>query len=205
MLVNFKRKLIFIHIPKNAGTTFKNILYSTHGDTEWKKPFTDEKKYTHAPLKSFLASYPEHTDFKVITIVRNPYERAISWFTYYRTSRYQKRHPQMRAIYYAQKSFLDFLEWYERSFKSKWEMIPQVWWFKHRNKVFYDYQVRFENLNTDLESLFGKLEMNLPFEIPHNNKSDETFTFEETYNDESLAIINKWYKEDFEILGYDKR
>ena len=50
MLVNNKRKLVFIHIPKNAGTTFKSVLYSTHGDVEWKRPFTDEKKYTHSPL-----------------------------------------------------------------------------------------------------------------------------------------------------------
>ena len=49
MLVNHKRKLVFVHIPKNAGTTFKSVLYSTHGDAEWTRPFTDEKKYTHSP------------------------------------------------------------------------------------------------------------------------------------------------------------
>ena len=66
MLVNNKRKLVFIHIPKNAGTTFKSVLYSTHGDVEWERPFTDEKKYTHSPLKSFYASFPESKDYKDI-------------------------------------------------------------------------------------------------------------------------------------------
>ena len=201
MLVNHKRKLVFIHIPKNAGTTFKSVLYSTHGDVEWERPFTDEKKYTHSPLKSFYASFPESKDYKVITIIRNPYERALSWYSYYRTPTYYNRHPQMRAIHYAQQSFLEFLKWYNRSFKSKWEMLPQVWWYTHKNKLHSDYQIRFENLEQDINKVSKELDMDI-IKIPHNNKSSETFKVEDVYCDESISIINEWYKEDFKKLDY---
>ena len=202
MLVNNKRKLVFIHIPKNAGTTFKSVLYSTHGDVEWKRPFTDEKKYTHSPLKSFYASFPESNDYKVITIIRNPYERALSWYSYYRTPTYYNRHPQMRALHYAQQPFLEFLKWYNRSFKSKWEMLPQVWWYTHKNKLHSDYQIRFENLEQDINKVSKELEMDITFKIPHNNKSSESFTVGDVYCDESISIINEWYKEDFKKLDY---
>ena len=202
MLVNNKRKLVFIHIPKNAGTTFKSVLYSTHGDVEWERPFTDEKKYTHSPLKSFYASFPELNDYKVITIIRNPYERALSWYSYYRTPTYYNRHPQMRAIHYAQQPFLEFLKWYNRSFKSKWEMLPQVWWYTHKNKIHSDYQIRFENLEQDINKVSKELEMDITFKIPHNNKSSESFTVGDVYCDESISIINEWYKKDFEELDY---
>ena len=201
MLVNHKRKLIFVHIPKNAGTTFKSILYSTHGDVEWKRPFTDEKKYTHSPLKAFYASFPESKDYKVITIIRNPYERALSWYTYYRTPTYYNRHPQMRALHYAQQPFLEFLKWYNRSFKSKWEMLPQVWWYTHKKKLHSDYQIRFENLEQDINKVSKELGMDI-IKIPHNNKSSELFTIGDVYCDESISIINEWYKEDFKKLDY---
>jgi hypothetical protein len=201
MLVNNKRKLVFIHIPKNAGTTFKSVLYSTHGDVEWKRPFTDEKKYTHSPLKSFYASFPESKDYKVITIIRNPYERALSWYSYYRTPTYYNRHPQMRALHYAQQPFLEFLKWYNRSFKSKWEMLPQVWWYTHKNKLHSDYQIRFENLEQDINKVSNELDMDI-IKIPHNNKSSESLTVGDVYCDESISIINEWYKEDFKKLDY---
>ena len=201
MLINNKRRLVFIHIPKNAGTTFKSVLYSTHGDVEWERPFTDEKKYTHSPLKSFYASFPESKDYKVITIIRNPYERALSWYSYYRTPTYYNRHPQMRAIHYAQQSFLEFLKWYNRSFKSKWEMLPQVWWYTHKKKLHSDYQIRFENLEQDINKVSNELGMDI-IKIPHNNKSSESFTIEDEYCDESISIINEWYKEDFKKLDY---
>ena len=201
MLVNNKRKLVFIHIPKNAGTTFKSVLYSTHGDVEWERPFTDEKKYTHAPLKSFYASFPESKDYKVITIIRNPYERALSWYSYYRTPTYYNRHPQMRAIHYAQQPFLEFLKWYNRSFKSKWEMLPQVWWYTHKKKLHSDYQIRFENLEQDINKVSNELDMDI-IKIPHNNKSLESLTVGDVYCDESISIINEWYKEDFKKLDY---
>ena len=201
MLVNNKRKLVFIHIPKNAGTTFKSVLYSTHGDVEWERPFTDEKKYTHTPLKSFYASFPESKDYKVITIIRNPYERALSWYSYYRTPTYYNRHPQMRAVHYAQQPFLEFLKWYNRSFKSKWEMLPQVWWYTHKNKLHSDYQIRFENLEQDINKVSNELDMDI-IKIPHNNKSLESLTVGDVYCDESISIINEWYKKDFEELDY---
>ncbi len=204
MLVNHKRKLVFIHIPKNAGTTFKSVLYSTHGDVEWERPFTDEKKYTHSPLKSFYASFPESNDYKVITIIRNPYERAVSWYSYYRTPTYYNRHPQMRALHYAQQPFLEFLKWYNRSFKSKWEMLPQVWWYTHKNKLHSDYQIRFENLEQDINKVSNELDMDI-IKIPHNNKSSESFNIDDVYCDESITIVNRWYKEDFEKLGYEKK
>jgi hypothetical protein len=107
----------------------------------------------------------------------------------------------MRAVHYAQQPFLEFLKWYNRSFKSKWEMLPQVWWYTHKNKLHSDYQIRFENLEQDINKVSNELDMDI-IKIPHNNKSSESLTVGDVYCDESISIINEWYKEDFKKLDY---
>ena len=51
------------------------------------------------------------------------------------------------------------------------------------------------------ELLAEKLDMDI-IKIPHNNKSSETFKVDDVYCDESISIINEWYKEDFKKLDY---
>ena len=53
----------------------------------------------------------------------------------------------------------------------------------------------------DINKVSKELDMDI-IKIPHNNKSSETFKVDDVYCDESISIINEWYKKDFEELDY---
>ena len=65
--INDKYKIIFIHIPKNAGISIEEALF--------------DKKIGHKSILQFeshnLKKYHEYFKF---TVVRNPYDRLVSAF-----------------------------------------------------------------------------------------------------------------------------
>ena len=76
-------KVMFHGIPKNASTSIKNILYEADNGV----PFPGNKQWIHKgnakggsiyPPVDNIASYTEYTHF---TVVRNPYDRFISFYS----------------------------------------------------------------------------------------------------------------------------
>ncbi|MBC8295663.1 MAG: sulfotransferase family 2 domain-containing protein [Pelagibacterales bacterium] len=204
MLVNHKRKLIFIHIPKNAGSTFRFTKLPDNEKKEWECPFEDINKYHHGTLWEFLQKYSRCRDYKVIAIIRNPYDRALSWYFYYRTPKFRDNwYSKFRAIQIAKGSFLEFVLWYEKYFKITWEMLPQTFFLTYKGNIFLDYRINLDNVEKELYDLWINLGFHPENKISHINKSSETFKVEDMYCDESISIINKWYKEDFKYFNYD--
>ena len=68
-----KEKLIFIHIPKNAGTSITSY-FSTQRINQPRK---------HASIEEIKSGFPtEYEAYKKFAIVRNPYDRMVSYFFY---------------------------------------------------------------------------------------------------------------------------
>ena len=95
-----KPSLISIHIPKTAGQTFLQLFKLAYGEEEilhvnkgWLKrkqqnienlnPPYYQVLHGHLPYRSFLAHY-HHPEAKFITFMRDPVERVLSNFRYYR-------------------------------------------------------------------------------------------------------------------------
>jgi len=95
-----KPSLISIHIPKTAGQTFLQLLKLAYGEEEilhvnqgWLKrkqqnienlnPHHYQVLHGHLPYQAFIATY-HHSKTKVITFMRDPVERVLSNFRYYR-------------------------------------------------------------------------------------------------------------------------
>jgi hypothetical protein len=74
---------------------------------------------------------------------------------------------------------------------------PQIEWVKG---IKMDFIGRFENLQDDFNIIARKLGID-EIELPHLRKSQRK-SFEDYYCKESLKIINRLYKQDFDVFGY---
>ena len=81
-----KHNVLFVHIPKNAGTSMNKVLE------------IEPKKTKHYPLSVLEAYTPEpiFDNAIKIAIVRNPWERMVSHYVYSQ----QKGHDQKGAPFY---------------------------------------------------------------------------------------------------------
>lgn len=79
------KKIVFHGIPKNASTSIKNFLY----ELEWNKPFKNRnKQWVHKGGERGGSIYPsitliqseKYASYTHFTVVRNPYERFISFY-----------------------------------------------------------------------------------------------------------------------------
>src|SRR5581483_2006040 len=85
--VNFDKKIIYLHIPKTAGSYLQNILPTNYGFINFKLRTLqgEHSAYDENKGVSYYFSHPENMvnlgidkTFFVFTFVRNPYTRFIS-------------------------------------------------------------------------------------------------------------------------------
>ena len=172
-----EHKAIFIHIPKNAGTSIETYFANRsvriqpikHADI-------------HEVKRKFKNSYNNYRKF---TIIRNPYDKMVSWYFYLKRN--------LGENY----KVIEFNEWIKDPSKF-WHandpisyLKPQHEWVDETVEI-----LKFENLNKELNEFF-KEEINLPIINKSNHKH-----YLDYYNEESSNIIYNRYKEDFEKYGY---
>ncbi|WP_289201684.1 hypothetical protein [Parabacteroides goldsteinii] len=83
MIVDQERKVIYLHNPKCGGTFLRDIYIEKYGKTDatkWWKLFShqygvDLGHITYDDLPRFI---PEWKDYRIITMIRNPYNRFYS-------------------------------------------------------------------------------------------------------------------------------
>jgi hypothetical protein len=66
--VHNEKKIVYIHIPKTAGTTVEQIFFNKNG-------FKSEHKD--------ITFYKDYYDYYIFSFVRNPYTRIISIYNYF--------------------------------------------------------------------------------------------------------------------------
>ena len=174
-----EHKAIFVHIPKNAGTSIETLF----GNSSFK--IQPDK---HANIHEIKKLFPEvYKSYRKFTIIRNPYDKMVSWYFYLR--RNLGEHHKV----------LEFNEWIKD---------PSKFWHADDPAYFLDPQhtwvddtvvlIKYENLGKELNQFFGK-----KIDLPVINKSNHDH-YSTYYNRESLDIIYDRYKEDFKKFNYKK-
>lgn len=201
------RNAVFIWIPKSAGTSILNAL-NVYGLSKLKK--IRFLKY-YFPQKGMVTfghiNYPQlikngyvsrkfdRTAYK-FCFARNPYDRAISLFFYLKKNRIK-----------TDISFLDFCRKLERdgcediglyNYNGWSQCNPQVRWIENMKM---DFIGKFESLEKDFQILLKNLKLP-PIDLPHHNITPHDH-FSSYYCEESRQIIQDFYQEDFQSLGYD--
>jgi len=188
-------KCIFVHCQKCAGESIEMAL-SGKADNNYKgDPFIGSPT-KHANLKYFKKKFPaEYKNYFKFTIVRNPYDRFISWVKY-RDKRLKLYNGDLN--YDVLNYELRKIPFYKANYTS---MLNLNGWFNITRRNELDFIGRFENLEEDFRYIKEKL--SLICDLPHINKSsEEKVHYSSFYNDSLERNCRKVFKKDLDYFGY---
>ncbi len=92
MIISDRHRFVFVHVPKSAGTSIRAALAPFADRASAASPDT-----THETLPSLLTRHPQLTTHFKFAVVRNPWERLVSFFFHAR-QRLAPTFPQFQAI-----------------------------------------------------------------------------------------------------------
>lgn len=222
MLISDKKKFIFIHIYKTAGTSVSRLFvpYSRFIDRvaydfkltssllgristfmKWQddgfKQFTGFRKHSKASdIKNKLGSEKYHEYFKFI-FVRNPFDLLVSLFHYIKQS--------PSHIDYNKVKSLNFKQFIKFHISNKPNLQIDFMTDTDSSEFIVNYVGRFETLNKDIIELKNKLSINDGKQLQHKNSSKErkNINYKSFYDTESIELVNEYFKKDLEQLGYN--
>jgi hypothetical protein len=218
MPISHTHKIIFIHIPKCAGTSIsnlfddmaclKNFYHGGHNDDTIK--LIPQEKFTDIEYRECYMKSPQHytlielkkilgkkifEEYKKISMVRNPYDRFFSEYKY--------------TFSWHKLSFCDYVQYVknlsklERIYEFDGHLETQYSFVKNEDENLKDIETlyRYENLNNVVLDLFklsnGKI-------LPHKNKSKEMSHYLMHYTRESEEFVYTTYIQDFEKFNYER-
>lgn len=187
-----KHRALFIHIPKSAGRSVVRGLF-------------DVKSVEHAPADWYQQLNPDKFEhyFK-FTFVRNPWDRAVSAYTYLCNGGSAASVDDMHWATFVNSlgSFDNFVcNWMsEENIYRNALFTPQVTFLKDTfGRIDMDFVGRFENLEADFNKVAAKLE--IAAELPHLNQSHAE-DYQTFYSADSQAVIARLYAEDIKEFDY---
>lgn len=189
-----KNGLIFIHIPKSAGSSVSKILY--------------KRNMGHHPASELKRRMPKlFNDMYKFSIVRNPYKRLISTYDFIKSK--GTTHGWVNWYKeYDDKSFNNFqsfvLDWLPKYGIDKTGLLlkkQSSYLFDEKDSSLVDFIGRLEDLE-DVNIILSK-KLNRKVSIPHINANIKSIN-DYRINEDMKKIILRFYGKDFELLQYDK-
>lgn len=213
MIISHKRKFIFVHIPKTGGTSLALLLESKAagddiliGDTpkavkrrhKYKNIEVSGRLWKHSKLIDIygLLTQEQIEEYTVFTIVRNPWDRIVSYYHWLRAQEFD--HPAV-ALSKAH-DFTNFIN-----------HPVQVATLRRDNVSAYtvdqngvdrgDKFFRCEALVEAKPWLEQRNGYKMP-DLEHVNRSERTADYREAYSDADRDLIADLFAEDIERFGY---
>lgn len=198
MPISDNLKLIFVHIPKNAGTSITNnklAEFSNGGH------FTAEEIKQRHPKK-----WEEYFKFAVI---RNPWDRVVSNYEYARMEK-SYWHSSDNSTPYPPHSDYSILK--DMSFEQCVNLLyknihslnhegwkPQYVWISDKsNNIIIDKFFYYENLENDED--FSKIIPNLD---KINLTTKKSNNYKDYYNDDLINKVSEIYKNDIKLFNFN--
>ena len=198
ILNSTEQNKIFIHIPKNSGTSVRTILHENYNYPNiFEGHFTVQQSVARARLNKY-----KYKD--IFTVVRNPYSRLVSIYFFLKKKMSEHVHilrNEDLTLPFKILTFNQFVKFFllEVDMRFLWMnyymFFPQNSWIdKFKNKVIVFKQEEKE-----------KIEKYLKYKLPHENVNTIKLKYSSLYNDELKKIVYTFFEEDFENFKYSKK
>ena len=213
MILSRGRSYLFIHIPKTGGTSMALALEARAmkddimlGDTPKARRRRRRlagvqaagRLWKHATIADLdgLVAAEELPRLFCFTMVRNPWDRVVSYYHWLRAQRFD--HPSVRLARAA--PFERFLEDAgTQASLARWPAGRYMRAADGTERV--DAWIRLEHLSRDLAPLEAHLGFALA--LPHANRSDREAGYRAAYTPALRDIVARCCREDIERFGYD--
>lgn len=188
-----KPPILFIHIPKNAGSSVTEAIYG--------------RSTGHRPAWMYMAnSKKKFYDRTSFAVVRNPYDRFCSIFHHYLSSpRLSPWEANVGKTFFSKYSTPDeFAHAIAANskrrafFKTLTPSLSQTNWLKVNGKIAVQYLFLFEKMDK-LEIFLRNILDDPQFFLPHANASKRHGSWEKELGTEAKQIIKNLYKDDFQL------
>jgi hypothetical protein len=212
MIISRSRRFIFVHIPKTGGTAFA-LAYEARaakddvliGDTpkararvgRWKGVRTAGRVWKHSTLADVvgLVSLEEIRQFQTVTIVRNPWDRVVSYYHWLKVQGFA--HPAVGLA--KAHDFGGFLN--HPQTMAGLRLWPYGAYLRlpdgSENRSLF---IRLEHYAEDAEPLFAQIGFRLP--LPRANESARGRDWRPYYSDLDAALVADLCGEDIARFGY---
>ena len=212
MILSPGRRFIFIHIPKTGGTALALALESRAmkddiliGDTPKARARKSRLRgltahgrlWKHSTLSDIagLASDQDIASFFTLTLVRNPWDRAVSYYHWLRAQSFA--HPAIGLA--KSRDFSQFLN--HPQTQTALTLWPYAAYLRDRHGTERaSLYARLEHLHSDLAPFEAYLGFRLT--IPHANRSDRPRDWRAQYSDADAALIARIAAADIARFSY---
>lgn len=220
-MISHKKKFIFVHIPKVAGTSIESILFPFASRFKCANKFA--KEYRHLRNYELFNSQTSYSNYFSFTFVRNPFDRMVSLYHFFNfdTKISFAEFIEDVKIFLEQKPEKIYekvplnetrlrFRWanhrhdFQKDIEYNWlddgnigyHLLPQMYFLKNR----IDFIGRFEQIKKDLKLVCDRLDIpNL--KLPHERKSKHKH-YTEYYNNRLVDLVTQVYSCDISNLGY---
>lgn len=207
MLISHKRKFIFVHIYKNAGTSITSALRPYAAGNLMYKGGRLLKKYnlpvpsrfdprpfeTHITASGMIRKMGRETfdSFFSFAIVRNPWDWQVSLYNYMlrRPAHYQ--YDLIKSF----ESFDDYIRW-----RCREEVRYQKdFIYSEDGELLVDFVGRFERLEEDFQTICSRIGISVS--LPVENVSN-TIPYQSYYSQESRELVREAFEPDISLFDY---
>ena len=195
---------IFIHIPKNAGSSVidiiniknLNINILGHYPEYFENKDNTEDFISTINLEKFSINYRIQDNCIIFAIVRNPYTRLLSAYNYLNNGGGNTPLDEEYCNIIKTYTFDKFIDNLDKFINVIVHLLPQyIFICDKEDKILISNLCKYENLKNDLKII------DLEFEnLGHINKSKNSIILTENIKEK----IYKLYIKDFIIFGYEK-
>ena len=208
MIVSGNYKLGFVHIPKTSGTSLK----------QWFQAIVQQRNDAEIIEIGYHSTLPEMqlpADYTSVAVIRNPWDRMVSFYEFTKHCREQQVEKQGGAILMGEPSTdMDFNDWmlhahkyyyvtprhaeYASERQPFWftPLTPQSIWLPQDPNIL----IKFEHLGEGYMKLHEIMKTNA--KIPHFYKMEKQGSYQDYYNDHSRQLVAKYFALDIERWGY---
>ena len=214
MVIDDKRKVIFVHIPKCGGISVERSIHKALGGNDIfnigkiiKIPKRSHVKSCkglglHSTMKDYRRYYEgRFPEFYKFSIVRNPWRRMVSHYEYLVFPGWNKKVDENNRM-----KFSDFVQVYKSDMLGYSMKYGYEIFLDDKRGTLLDRVIKLENINEDLLSVGSDIGLEIN-EVLHMNSTPKKHKIHENwkdyYNPGLRDRVYKIYKDDIEKYNYE--